>query len=91
MELHCAAFKGNLERENAITVHQKIMDRVRELVPKENLLEWKVQDGWGPLCAFLGAQEPEEEFLVLKAIQAIGLWSAAIGAIAGGVWWAMKS
>ena len=60
--LHYAAFEGSLERENAIAVHQRSLDKVRELVPKEKLLEWKVQDGWGPLCKFLGMQEPEEGF-----------------------------
>ena len=29
-------------------------ERVRALVPKERLLEFKAKDGWEPLCAFLG-------------------------------------
>ena len=31
---------------------------VRALVPKENLLEFQVKDGWEPLCAFLGERVP---------------------------------
>ena len=27
---------------------------VRKLVPKERLLEYRIEDGWGPLCEFLG-------------------------------------
>lgn len=32
---------------------------VRSLVPKENLLEYRVQDGWEPLCNFLGDAIPK--------------------------------
>ena len=35
---------------------------VRAVVPKENLLEFKSQDGWEPLCAFLGKPVPEEPY-----------------------------
>lgn len=35
---------------------------VRGLVPSERLLEWTVEDGWGPLCAFLGKPVPDEAF-----------------------------
>ncbi|KAF2660385.1 hypothetical protein K491DRAFT_688424 [Lophiostoma macrostomum CBS 122681] len=34
---------------------------VRSLVPKERLLEYKVQDGWEPLCSFLGKSAPGGE------------------------------
>ena len=27
---------------------------VRKLVPKERLLEYRIEEGWGPLCEFLG-------------------------------------
>ncbi|CAM1507522.1 Fc.00g071630.m01.CDS01 [Cosmosporella sp. VM-42] len=32
---------------------------VRSLVPKENLLEFRVQDGWEPLCKFLDEPVPK--------------------------------
>lgn len=35
---------------------------IRGLVPKERLLEWSVEDGWAPLCTFLGKSVPEEPF-----------------------------
>lgn len=35
---------------------------IRGLVPKERLLEWSVEDGWAPLCSFLGKPVPEEPF-----------------------------
>lgn len=36
--------------------------RMREIVPKERLLEWHPKDGWEPLCQFLGHEVPEGEF-----------------------------
>lgn len=35
---------------------------IRGLVPKERLLEWSVEDGWAPLCTFLGKSVPDEPF-----------------------------
>ncbi|KAK4634603.1 hypothetical protein CLAFUW4_00150 [Fulvia fulva] len=37
-------------------------EHVRGLVPKERLLEFRVQEGWGPLCGFLGHEVPQGEF-----------------------------
>ncbi|PNY27558.1 Uncharacterized protein TCAP_02510, partial [Tolypocladium capitatum] len=34
-------------------------DEVRSLVPKERLLEYRVTDGWVPLCEFLGEPVPK--------------------------------
>lgn len=33
---------------------------VRKMVPRENLLEYQIQDGWEPLCKFLGKNIPSE-------------------------------
>ncbi|KAI9889083.1 MAG: hypothetical protein M1814_005807 [Vezdaea aestivalis] len=35
---------------------------VRRLTPTENLLDFRVQEGWGPLCEFLGDPVPDEPF-----------------------------
>lgn len=35
---------------------------VRKTVPKDRLLEFRVQDGWAPLCAFTGDAVPEGDF-----------------------------
>lgn len=35
---------------------------IREVVPKDNLLEWVPQDGYEPICNFLGAPVPSEPF-----------------------------
>lgn len=36
-------------------------DEVRSLVPPERLLEFKVADGWEPLCEFLGDPVPKDQ------------------------------
>jgi len=36
--------------------------RVKTVVPKEKLLEFKHQDGWEPLCKFLGVPVPTVEY-----------------------------
>ncbi|TFB05265.1 hypothetical protein CCMA1212_003240 [Trichoderma ghanense] len=41
-------------------VYRKHYEHVRNLVPKERLLEYKVTDGWGPLCEFLGDPIPKD-------------------------------
>jgi len=37
-------------------------ENVRSIVPKENLLEFTPQEGWQPLCNFLGKDMPDEPF-----------------------------
>lgn len=36
-------------------------ENLRRIVPRERLLEYKVQDGYGPLCNFLGVPVPTRE------------------------------
>jgi len=35
---------------------------VRDIAPKDRFLEYHVQQGWGPLCAFLGKLVPDTDF-----------------------------
>jgi uncharacterized protein (DUF1786 family) len=35
---------------------------VRNLVPKERLLEYELESGWAPLCSFLGKEVPHVPF-----------------------------
>lgn len=35
-------------------------EEVKAMVPKEKLLEYRVTDGWAPLCEFLGEPVPKE-------------------------------
>ena len=35
---------------------------IKGLVPKDRLLEWYIEDGWEPLCKFLGKPVPDVPF-----------------------------
>jgi len=54
-------FDGDFPR-NGRKVFDNHYHMVRALVPKENLLEFRVQDGWEPLCSFLGCDIPGTAF-----------------------------
>lgn len=52
----------NNDPNNKAKIRQAYVDHyanVRAVVPKENLLEFKSEDGWEPLCKFLGKPVPE--------------------------------
>ena len=56
-------FDGRFEdRSHAIEVFEHHNREVLRRVPKEQLLVYEVGQGWGPLCEFLGVEEPEERF-----------------------------
>jgi len=56
-------FDGRFEdRDYAIGVFEQHTGQVRQRVPADRLLVYEVKDGWGPLCGFLGAEEPDEPF-----------------------------
>lgn len=54
-------FQGDFENcgKEVFNAHY---DLVRELVPKDRLLEYDVSHGWEPLCKFLGEDIPEASF-----------------------------
>jgi hypothetical protein len=55
-------FGGSLEdRERAIGVFERHNEEVKERVPVERLLVYEVQEGWEPLCAFLGVEAPKDK------------------------------
>lgn len=37
-------------RQNGKWIYKEHYNMIRGLVPKDNLLEWTVEDGWEPLC-----------------------------------------
>jgi hypothetical protein len=56
-------FDGRFEdKAYAIEVFERHNEEVKRRVPPERLLVYEVQEGWGPLCEFLGVPEPEEPF-----------------------------
>jgi hypothetical protein len=53
-------FHGKFEdKAYAIEVFNRFNERVQRVVPAERLLVFQIQDGWEPLCAFLGRPVPE--------------------------------
>jgi hypothetical protein len=56
-------FDGRFEdKHHAIEVFERHNAEVQRRVPQDRLLVYDVKSGWGPLCEFLGVQEPEEPF-----------------------------
>jgi hypothetical protein len=56
-------FDGRFEdKVHAIEVFERHNAEVQRRVPRDRLLVYDVKSGWGPLCEFLGVQEPEEPF-----------------------------
>lgn len=49
-------------KENGRRKFEEHYATVKQMVPKENLLEYRVQEGWGPLCQFLGKPIPKAAF-----------------------------
>ena len=58
-------WKANSKREmqeKAREMYREHYAQVRRIVPKERLLEYKLGDGWEPLCEFLGKPIPDVPF-----------------------------
>jgi hypothetical protein len=56
-------FEGRFaEKDFAIDVFNRHNEAVKASVPAERLLVFEVQQGWGPLCEFLGVGVPAEPF-----------------------------
>lgn len=51
-----------LDRDHAIGVFNAHNEAVKAAFPPERLLVFDVKEGWEPLCAFLGADVPDEPF-----------------------------
>ena len=58
-----ATFDGRTsDKEHCLEVFEQHYERVRRTVPAERLLVYRVQEGWEPLCRFLGVDVPDEPF-----------------------------
>ncbi len=40
----------------------KVLEDVRRTIPKDQLLEYSVSEGWGPICSFFGVPVPDVNF-----------------------------
>jgi hypothetical protein len=50
------------DRDAMVAAFERHNDDVRRRVPSAQLLEWRAEDGWGPICARLGVAAPEGPF-----------------------------
>jgi hypothetical protein len=50
------------KEETVKRVFQEHYDNVRRLVPEQSLLDYHIEEGWEPLCKFLGEEVPEDDF-----------------------------
>ncbi|KAF9873074.1 hypothetical protein CkaCkLH20_09584 [Colletotrichum karsti] len=61
-------------KRNGKWIYREHCDMIRGLVPPERLLEWSVDEGWEPLCAFLGKEVPKTPFPHANATGSGGGW-----------------
>jgi len=87
-ELGMSLEKALENEETAIQFFEEHTDEVKRLVPKERLLVFEVQQGWGPLCNFLGLPEPQTPFpnvndtakiLFIKRVVSTLSWVVVVG------------
>lgn len=50
------------DKEFAMGIFEQHSDKVIKLVPKDRLLLYRITEGWGSLCAFLGTEPPDISF-----------------------------
>ena len=55
-------FGGRVDLESNIQAFNDHLDAVLHDVPAERLLEFRVTEGWGPLCEFLNLDVPDTPF-----------------------------
>lgn len=72
------------DREHAVAVFERHIDRVRATCPPDRLLVFDVRDGWEPLCAFLDVPVPVHPFPHLNDAKVMRRVLAA-------VWWGTRA
>ena len=54
--------RGFSDAEHCKDVYIQLHDEVRRIVPKDRLLEFRLKEGWEPVCEFLGKDIPSAPF-----------------------------
>jgi hypothetical protein len=63
VDLFSAGFSPDWEDADAVkSAYERHNDAVRAEVPSDQLLEWRPQNGWAPICERLGVPVPDEPF-----------------------------
>merc|ERR1712190_495310 len=58
----CQLPPADADFENCTDGYDLHNSKIRKKVPKSQLLEFKLEQGWGPLCSFLGVPVPNAAF-----------------------------
>ncbi|TVY56478.1 hypothetical protein LCER1_G003736 [Lachnellula cervina] len=81
---------GLTEKTNSPPVRVDILEahheKVRSLVPKKQLLEMDLSEGWEPLCKFLGVPVPNEPFPRANDAKAADDYATTVLLKVFGVW-----
>jgi hypothetical protein len=56
-----------IDRAKGRKAYDAFFQEIRDLVPPERRLEYKLSDGWEPLCKFLDKPVPDVPFPVLNS------------------------
>lgn len=90
------------DRQKSVAEYERHIAEVREAVPADRLLVFSVDQGWGPLCKFLGVPAPDTPFPnvndradVQKALRGITRGAyfiiaagvVLVAAVIAGLWW----
>ena len=58
-----ARFTSNwMDEESSRAAYERHNAAVRASVPSEQLVDWRADDGWGPLCEAMGLDVPSDSF-----------------------------
>ena len=57
-----SGFNDDMDRDGLAAAFAAHNDAVRAAIPAERLLVYQVKEGWGPLCDFLGVDNPGGDF-----------------------------
>ena len=58
-------YKDQFKDKNlAIKIYKDFNNEIINSVPSDQLLVYRIKDGWGPLCSFLNVSIPKEDFPV---------------------------
>jgi len=49
-------------KELAIQIYNDFNEGIKQRIPSEKLLVYRITEGWGPLCSFLDVPVPDQEF-----------------------------
>jgi hypothetical protein len=96
--------RGVFERHNELV---RLLAKEREQEGENRFLDFKAEEGWEPLCAFLGKEVPREDYprtndteawrasfpfeAHKKSTRRIKLGSAVVIPVLVGCWWVLRS